>query len=509
MKDIRAVIFDLDGTLVDSAQDISNAFNHALKPWGMTISVNEARQLTGGGVTELIEKMPLKVGTIPDNEALIRRFFEFYAEHLADNTRPYPQVVETLERLRGYDKVVISRKSESFCIRLLTKLGLLEHFKLVIGGNTVPNPKPSPDPVFYVLFRLDISAEEALMVGDGLADIMAGKAAGVRTVGAAYGYGSRGLWKNADFIIRSPSQLLDVLRLIRERTASTEQWNPASFGIDAMPPESVVCLMSEENSGVVRAIANAHASIVAAADAATAVLRSGGSLIFIGSGSNGLLGVLEAAEIRRMSGLAPEHVRAVVAGMRGGITDPGEIAGDDQEAGREAIKRVAPSDMCLGISASGTTPFVLAALQEARERGAKSWLLTCSEAAQAFLDGVIKVPVGPELIAGSTWFKSGTATKTVLNMISGLTMIRLGGVYDGYMVDLKPSDAKLAKRAAGIIQSITHCSGEEAERLLAESGGNPKIAVVMHDKNISRDEARKLLEEANGSLRAVLNKHKH
>ncbi len=195
---------------------------------------------------------------------------------------------------------------------------------------------------------------------------------------------------------------------------------------------------------------------------------------------------------------------AIIAGGNRAVTNCVEGAEDDREAGKEAASDVKETDMLLGITASGKTPFVISALQEGKHHGARCWLLTCNDIDYNFLDGVIKVIVGPEIIAGSTRLKAGTATKMVLNMISTATMIQLGGVYKRYMIDVVPSSKKLINRALTTIKEITGCSQKDAILLLEKSGNNPKTAVLMYLKQLSYEEAGKLLEECEGSLRKAL-----
>ena len=194
----------------------------------------------------------------------------------------------------------------------------------------------------------------------------------------------------------------------------------------------------------------------------------------------------------------------MIAGGNRALTEAVEGAEDDEDAGIEAVSGVSDKDMLIGITASGTTPFTLAALKEGKRRGAKCRLLTCNDVRYDFLDGIIKLLAGPEIIAGSTRLKAGTATKIVLNMISTAVMIRLGKVYKGYMVDVVPSNKKLRKRAVRIIQEITGCRIGEADVLLDRSGGNAKTAILMRLKGLSCEEAKGLLERSYGSLRKAL-----
>ena len=284
----------------------------------------------------------------------------------------------------------------------------------------------------------------------------------------------------------------------------TEETNPHSKEIDALPIEEIIRIMNEENLLVTEAVRAASDSISLAVRDAVNTIRSGGRLIYIGAGTSGRLGVLDASEIPPTFNVSPDAVRGMIAGGNRALTEAVEGAEDDEDAGIEAVSGVSDKDMLIGITASGTTPFTLAALKEGKRRGAKCRLLTCNDVEYGFLDGIIKLRVGPEIIAGSTRLKAGTATKIVLNMISTAVMIRLGKVYKGYMVDVVPSNKKLRKRAVRIIQEITGCRIGEADVLLDRSGGNAKTAILMHLKGLSCEEAKGLLERSDGSLRKAL-----
>jgi N-acetylmuramic acid 6-phosphate etherase len=284
----------------------------------------------------------------------------------------------------------------------------------------------------------------------------------------------------------------------------TEQLNPSAREIDALEVEGIVGLMSMEDSKVVAAVWAAAPQICAAARDAVNALRAGGSLVYAGAGSSGRMGVLDASEMPPTFNVPPHMVRGVIAGGAPALTRSIEGAEDDEDEGRRAVREVSSRDMLLGISASGKTPFVIAALREGKARGARCWLLTCNETAWDFLDGVITVIVGPEVVAGSSRLKAGTATKMILNMISTAAMIKLGRVYKGWMVDVVPVNTKLRMRALGIIRDVTGCTSHDAVELLNASGGNAKTAILMHLKGILKAEAEARLENAGGSLRAAL-----
>ena len=209
---IKLVIFDLDGTLVDSSIDIANAINYAVGPYRVPqVTVQEVISLVGEGISRLMEKIILKEGTEADRDLLVERFLDYYSRHLVDNTTVYPGVRETLAQLGAYRKAVISNKRESLSIKTLEQLGLSEYMDIIVGSDTVKERKPSPLPVRHVLSALGVSQEGAVIVGDSNYDIEAGKSAGIRTVAVTYGYRSLDLLRGADFIINSMNELTGVL----------------------------------------------------------------------------------------------------------------------------------------------------------------------------------------------------------------------------------------------------------------------------------------------------------
>jgi phosphoglycolate phosphatase len=208
---IKLIIFDLDGTLVDTSRDITNALNYALKPYGLKdLTVEDTIKMVGEGITRLIEKI-LGDGKSKIEDEVIKRFLEYYSEHLVDYSSIYPHVRETLEKLDGYKKAVISNKREYLSTKLLEKLDLLKYFDLVVGSDTVVERKPSPVPVIYVFTRLGVTPYESMIVGDSNYDIEAGRKAGVKTVAVTYGYRERQYLMNADYMIDSMVDLLSLL----------------------------------------------------------------------------------------------------------------------------------------------------------------------------------------------------------------------------------------------------------------------------------------------------------
>lgn len=209
---VKLLIFDLDGTLVDSRVDITNAINHAVKDYGLgPFSVEKITSMVGRGITKLLEDLLKPYPEIPIND-VIERFLEHYEKHIIDNTRPYPGAMDVLEELRDYKKVVISNKRENLSKKTLEGLGLLGYFEIVLGSDSTPEKKPSPVPVRRVLEELNVSPHEAAIIGDSDLDIKAGKAAGILTIAVSYGYRPRELLLEADHIIDSIKKLPDLIK---------------------------------------------------------------------------------------------------------------------------------------------------------------------------------------------------------------------------------------------------------------------------------------------------------
>jgi phosphoglycolate phosphatase len=211
---IKLILFDLDGTLVDTVTDIRNALNYALNPYGTkNLSVEQTKNLIGEGINRLIEKCLGKEG-VQWRDAAITRFLDYYSKHLIDNSTVYPSVRETLEKLSAYKKAIISNKKEGLSKDLLEKLDLLKHFELIIGSDTASERKPSAVPVIFALAKFNIGPHEAVIVGDSNYDIEAGEKAGVKTIAVTYGYRERRYLLDADHIINSFNDLFPVLDII-------------------------------------------------------------------------------------------------------------------------------------------------------------------------------------------------------------------------------------------------------------------------------------------------------
>jgi N-acetylmuramic acid 6-phosphate etherase len=289
----------------------------------------------------------------------------------------------------------------------------------------------------------------------------------------------------------------------------TEHRNPRTAAIDVAAPLAIVDLIGAEDSGVPPAVARTRRELAKAIELLEAAFRAGGRLVYVGAGTSGRLGVLDAAECPPTFGTPPDMVIAVIAGGFQALVRSIEGAEDDVNAGIAAMdeRRVGAKDMVVGIAASGTTPFVRAALGRAQALGARTALVTCADPPQLLRDTcdvIIFVPVGPEVVTGSTRMKAGTATKLVLNTLTTGAMIRLGKTYGNLMVDLKAWNEKLVDRSQRILMETTGLERERARAVLAAADGSVKTAIVMARRGVARDEAERLLEEHGGHLRVIV-----
>ena len=266
--------------------------------------------------------------------------------------------------------------------------------------------------------------------------------------------------------------------------------------------------MNEEDRRVADAVAAVLPQVAAAVIRVGDVLRAGGRLIYVGAGTSGRLGALDAAECPPTFGTPPEQVQAVIAGGRRALEQAVEGSEDDGEAGAAEMdaRTVGPRDVVVGISASGEAPFVIGAVERARDRGAATIGLVCSAASrlEAVCEIAIAPLVGAEVIAGSTRLKAGTAQKMVLNMLSTLSMVRAGKVYGNLMVDLAVTNSKLRRRAARIVAMVTGADEDAARAALDRSRSRVPVAIVMLARGVDVNEAEALLDRASGDIRRVL-----
>jgi N-acetylmuramic acid 6-phosphate etherase len=296
---------------------------------------------------------------------------------------------------------------------------------------------------------------------------------------------------------------------IRYARLTTERANPRSRALDLLRPRQIAALMNGEDLRAVRAVGRVRADIASAVGLIVGALRGGGRLFFVGAGTSGRLGVVEAAECPPTFGTPPRLVQAIMAGGRGAVFRSREGAEDDAAAARRAVRaRVRRGDVVVGISASGVTPFARAALDSARRRGARTVLISCNATGigRALADVCIVPATGPEVLAGSTRLKAGTAAKLVLNTLTTAAMTGLGRVYGNRMVDLQPRSAKLRERALRLIGEVAGVSRARALGAFEESGRRVRVAIVMARNGWDAAEAARALRAAGGSLRVVLQK---
>ena len=289
----------------------------------------------------------------------------------------------------------------------------------------------------------------------------------------------------------------------------TERRNPRSATIDTATSLEIVDLIGGEDAGVPAAVARAREQIARAIDLTEAAFRAGGRLVYVGAGTSGRLGVLDAAECPPTFGTPPEMVVGVIAGGYPALVRSVEGAEDDVNTaiGEMDARKVTSSDMVVGIAASGTTPFVRAALGRAQTLGARTALVTCADPPRLLVetcDVCMVVKVGPEVVTGSTRMKAGTATKLVLNTLTTGAMIRLGKTYGNLMVDLRAWNDKLIDRSRRIVMETTGLPRDEAREVLDAAGGRVKTAIVMARRGVSSDEADRLIAEHQGRLRGIV-----
>ncbi len=289
----------------------------------------------------------------------------------------------------------------------------------------------------------------------------------------------------------------------------TETRNLRSMRLDQLSTGQIFDLMNAEDQTVAKAVSVARADICRAIELVVAAFERGGRLIYVGAGTSGRLSVLDAAECPPTFLSESNMVQGIIAGGKEALTRSIEGAEDRSEDAKRALdkKNVGPNDVVMSITTGGTTPFVHAAVEYARNKGAKTIFFACVPAHQVMdeADVSIRVITGPEVLTGSTRLKAGTATKMVLNMITTTSMVRIGKVYENLMVDVNSeANVKLVDRAVRIIRTLIDLDRESAELLLNRAGGRVKAALVMHEKGVSRDDAEKLLEAANGKVAQII-----
>ena len=286
----------------------------------------------------------------------------------------------------------------------------------------------------------------------------------------------------------------------------TESVNPNTTNIDELSTSEIVELISSEDQAVLEAVNNQKVQISRAIDLVFDTLSNGGRMFFIGAGTSGRLGVLEAAECPPTFGTEPEMIQAVIAGGRDAVWSSIEGAEDSELNSKNELekKRLNSRDVVVGIAASSTTPYVKSAIEYASSINCGTILISCNPLERKIADISIELPVGPEVIVGSTRLKSGTATKMVLNMITTSVMVKMGKTYGNLMVDVQPKSSKLKDRAVRIVMDICGIDRDEAQELLMKSSWNVKVSIVMNKKNLDPKQSLELLNRSHGILKNAI-----
>jgi len=294
----------------------------------------------------------------------------------------------------------------------------------------------------------------------------------------------------------------------RKNLIATEQRNPRTRGIDLLSASEILRTLNREDASIPAAIAREIPAIGRAVEAMVRVLREGGRIIYVGAGTSGRLAALDAAEVPPTFGVSPHGIQAIIAGGNRALRGAVEGAEDSTARGAEdmARLRVTRRDVVVGLTASGSTPYVLAALEKAMEAGAITIGITSNRKSPIHrIARILIAPAtGPEAVTGSTRMKAGTAQKLVLNMLSTTTMIRLGRVYDNWMIGVALTNKKLQRRGLRILEQAARATVSEAERALRQAGHDLCVALIMLKKKVDAPEARKRLRGAQGDLRTAL-----
>lgn len=288
----------------------------------------------------------------------------------------------------------------------------------------------------------------------------------------------------------------------------TEGRNPRSENLDQLSTIDVLALINDEDATVAHVIRNALSEIARAVETIVAAIQKGGRLIYVGAGTSGRLGILDAVECVPTFGIDPGLIVGLIAGGESALTRAAEGAEDRSQDGRRDLENISLTshDVVVGIAASGRTPYILGAVEFAHEIGCVTVGIACNQPSLLLNQTDIKIalPVGPEVLTGSTRLKAGTAQKMTLNMMSTAVMVKLGKVYGNRMIDVMVTNEKLADRACRIAAEIAGISHDEAARLLQQTGNDVKLAIVVSIRHVTPDEARSLLTQAGDNLRTVI-----
>ncbi|MFO3715368.1 MULTISPECIES: N-acetylmuramic acid 6-phosphate etherase [Anaerococcus] len=290
--------------------------------------------------------------------------------------------------------------------------------------------------------------------------------------------------------------------------SSTEDRNPNSYDLDLKTSREILEIINQEDQQIAIKVNEAMDQIEPLVNEVIKTFDNGGRLFYLGAGTSGRLGVLDASETVPTFSVDPKMVTGLIAGGDDALRNPIENAEDSTDAARIDLEKegLTANDFVIGIAASGRTPYSIGAIEYARKIGAKTGSIACNENAKisSYADFPIEIKTGAEVLSGSTRMKAGTATKLVLNMITTTAMIKIGKVYDNLMVDVRPTNEKLVDRATKIISEISGCDYEKSNKLLKEADNNVKLAIIMATKDVDYEKASEILEKNKGFIREDL-----
>ncbi len=292
------------------------------------------------------------------------------------------------------------------------------------------------------------------------------------------------------------------------RLSSTEDRNPNSYDLDLKSTREILDIINGEDQKIAIKVNEAMDQIEVLVDEVIKTFNNAGRLFYLGAGTSGRLGVLDASETVPTFSVDPKMVTGLIAGGDNALRNPIENAEDSKDAAKIDLQKenLTENDFVIGIAASGRTPYAIGAIEYAKEIGAKTGSIACNKDAKisSYADFPIEIETGAEVLSGSTRMKAGTATKLVLNMITTTAMIKIGKVYDNLMVDVKPTNEKLVDRATKIISEISGCDYEKSNELLKDANNNVKLAIIMATKDVDYEKASKILEKNKGFIREDL-----
>lgn len=290
--------------------------------------------------------------------------------------------------------------------------------------------------------------------------------------------------------------------------SSTEDRNPRSHDLDLKSSREILEIINEEDENIAKKVYESIDQIEALTNELIKTFNNGGRLFYLGAGTSGRLGVLDASETVPTFSVDPKMVTGLIAGGDDALRHPIENAEDSKDAAKIDLQKenLTSNDFVIGIAASGRTPYSIGAVEYAKELGAKTGSIACNKKAiiSKHVDFPIEIETGAEVLTGSTRMKAGTATKMVLNMITTTSMIKIGKVYDNLMVDVKPTNEKLVDRASKIISQVSGCDYEKSTKLLNEADNNVKLAIIMATKDVDSKKAREILDRNKGFIREDL-----